>query len=74
MAHQNFRSFRDFYHVVFSGRKKDLLKFFFIAAPGSLAALCEGISFTFLLVSLYVFNGKGLEVLHDKPILNYIAQ
>lgn len=73
MDRQKYRSLKDFYHVVFSGRKKDLLKFFLIAAPGSLAALCEGISFTFLLVSLYVFNGKGLEVLQDKPILSHIT-
>lgn len=74
MVFKKFQAIHDFFLVVFRSKWKDLVKFFLIATPGSLAALCEGISFTFLLVSLYVFNGKGLEILHDKPILSKIAE
>lgn len=67
------RALQQLFSVIFLGKGKDLLKFFLIATPGSLAAVFEGVSFTFLLVSLYVFNGRGLEVLSDKPFLNQIV-
>ncbi|MCB1110503.1 MAG: ABC transporter ATP-binding protein [Chlamydiia bacterium] len=65
---------RNIYNVIFKRKKKDLIKFFLISTPGCFSAFFEGITFAFLLCSLYILNGRGLEVLHGKPILSKIAR
>ncbi|MCB1085249.1 MAG: ABC transporter ATP-binding protein [Chlamydiia bacterium] len=61
------------YNIIFKRKVKDLVRFFLISTPGSLAAFMEGISFSFLLLSLYILNGRGLEIVADKPLLSRLA-
>ena len=74
MANKKKDYIRNIYNVIFRRKMTDLIKFFLASTPGSLAALFEGISFSFLLLSLYVLNGRGLEVVADKPYINVITK
>ncbi len=62
------------YTVIFKREKKDLVKFFLISTPGSLAAFLEGLTFGLLLCALYVLNGNGIEAFNGRPILSRIAR
>ncbi|MBF5059053.1 ABC transporter ATP-binding protein [Candidatus Neptunochlamydia vexilliferae] len=61
------------YNVIFKREKKDLIKFLIASTPGAFAAFFEGLTFSLLLCSLYVLNGKDLELLLDKPFVRHIA-
>ncbi|NRA90336.1 MAG: hypothetical protein HRU43_04330, partial [Simkaniaceae bacterium] len=61
------------YNIIFKRNKKVLIKFFLVSTPGCLAAFFEGITFALLLSSLYILNGRGIEVFQGKPILKHLA-
>ncbi len=74
MHAQKQKYIRNIYNVIFKRKKNDLIKFFLISTPGSLAALFEGLTFSLLLSSLYILNGRGLDVFKGKPIISKIAE
>lgn len=62
------------YNVIFKRKTRDLIKFFLISTPGALAAFLEAMTFSLLLSSLYILNGKGIEIFKGKPIISRIAE
>ncbi|MCB1107766.1 MAG: ABC transporter ATP-binding protein [Chlamydiia bacterium] len=60
--------------VLFKKKRGDIYKFFLASIPGCFAAFFEGITFTLLLTSLYILNGKGIEVFEGKPVIHRLAK
>lgn len=64
---------RNINNVIFKRKKGDLIKFLIVSTPGALAAFLEGITFALFLSSLYILNGRGIEVFQGKPVLSKLA-
>lgn len=74
MFKETFNYIRNIDNILFKKKRGDVYKFFFASIPGCFAAFFEGITFALLLTSLYVLNGRGIEVFEGKPVISKLTK
>lgn len=74
MFNETFNYIRNIDNILFKKKRGDVYKFFFASIPGCFAAFFEGITFALLLTSLYVLNGRGIEVFEGKPVISKLTK